>query len=74
MKTLILENNKNLFSDKNNMSEKITLIEGNNFVSEDNEVAEIMNDFFTNDVSNLNNQGYTELDIKEEDHILNIIN
>ena len=30
------------------MSEKITLIEGKNIVSEDNEVVEIMNDFFTN--------------------------
>ena len=61
---------KSLSSDKNNISEKITLIEGNNIISEDNEVAEIMNDFFTNVVTNLNIQGYThpELDSEEEDH------
>ena len=49
---------KPLFSDKNNICRKITLIEKNEIISNDKEVAEVMNDFFSNAVANLDITGY----------------
>ena len=44
---------KPFFSDKGVSTNKITLIEGDNIISKDEEVAEIMNSFFENAVSEL---------------------
>ena len=44
---------KPLFSDKQSTSQQITLIEGNTIISNDKEVADKMNDFFINAVTNL---------------------
>ena len=49
---------KPLFSDKNRKTEKITLIESGDIISNDNNIAEIMNNFFTNIVANLDIAGY----------------
>ena len=49
---------KPLFSDKQNHNRKITLIEGNDIISNNVEVAEVMNDFFSTAVSKLNIMGY----------------
>jgi len=69
---------KPLFSDKNNMSRKITLIdEGDEIISNDGHVAEIMNVFFANAVLKLGIKGFeTDLNINDanDDNIINIIN
>ena len=44
---------KPLFSDKINKSHKITLIEGNDIISDNQEIAERLNDFFTNAAKSL---------------------
>ena len=49
---------KPLFSDKNNMNGRITLIDQDDIISDDAKIAEIMNNFFTNIVENLDIQGY----------------
>ena len=49
---------KPLFSDKNNICRKITLIENNEILSNDTKVAEVMDDFFSNTVANLDITGY----------------
>ena len=49
---------KPLFSDKSVSNEKITLIENDNIVSEDLELAEIFNDFFVNIVPSLGIEEY----------------
>ena len=49
---------KPFFSDKNCMNKKITLIEGDKILSNDIEVAETMNDFFSNAVKSLDIQEY----------------
>ena len=66
---------KPLFSDKQNISRKITLIDDDTIISNDISVAETMNDFFSNAVEKLQIEGYTNHnpDI-ENDIIFNIIN
>ena len=54
---------KPLFSDKVKLRNKITLIEDENIFSEDKEVAEKLNSFFSNAVSNLKYQGLTLLNL-----------
>ena len=49
---------KPLFSDKVKLRNKITLIEDEKIFSEDGEVAEKLNSFFVNAVTNLNIQGF----------------
>ena len=49
---------KPFFSDKGPSSKHITLIEGEDIVSDDLKIAEKMNDFFANTVSNLDIKGY----------------
>ena len=62
---LILDNKKfwkavkPLFSDKHNISKKITLIEGDSIISDDAKVAETFNDYFSNIVANLDIIGYS---------------
>ena len=47
-----------LFSDKHNKSRKITLIESDNIISNDANVAEVMNTHFSNAVDSLDIMGY----------------
>ena len=49
---------KPLFSENHNSTKHITLIEGDDIISVDIEVAETMNDFFANSILNLNIIGY----------------
>ena len=49
---------KPMFSDKHVSNNKITLLEGDEIISRDKEVAETFNSFFTNAVNNLNIEGY----------------
>ena len=49
---------KPLFSDKHFCNNKITLIEGEEIVSEDQELAEIFNSYFANVVDNLDIEGF----------------
>ena len=67
---------KPLFSDKHNISKKINLIEGDKIISDDDKVAEVMNDFFSNAVQKLSIKGYETNLISDigNDNILNIIN
>ena len=44
---------KLLLSDKSKSNEKITLVEDNKIISEDNDNAELLNSFFSNAVKNL---------------------
>ena len=53
---------KPLFSEKHNISRKITLIERDDIISNDVNVAEVMNDFFSNAVANLDITGYSTTD------------
>ena len=66
---------KPLFSDKHNISRKITLIESDDIISNDVNVAEVMNKFFSNAVENLDITGYfpTENISNDEDNISKII-
>ena len=45
---------KPAFSEKSTKTDKITLIENNEILSEDNKISEIFNTYFSNLVSNLN--------------------
>ena len=66
---------KPLFSEKKNISRKIMLIEKDEIISKDVEVAETMNEFFSNAVEKLNLKGYhIELPSCSSDIITNIIN
>ena len=49
---------KPLFSDKHFTANKITLLDGNDIISEDAEVAKTFNDYFSNIVRRLNSEGY----------------
>ena len=67
---------KPLFSDKHFSNNKITLLEGDEIISKDNEIAEIFNDYFANIVGNLDVQGFLTCDYSynpELDYISNII-
>ena len=47
-----------MFSDKQNIQQKIVLIEDEELISNDIEIAERINDFFINTVTNLNIQDH----------------
>ena len=49
---------KPFFSDKSKSSKHITFIEGEDIISENLKVAEILNNFFASSISNLNIRGY----------------
>ena len=59
---------KPFFSDKKLSNESITLIENNNIISSDSDIAETFNDFFANAVKNLNINVDSAL-ITNSDHI-----
>ena len=56
---------KPLFSEKTMSTDNITLVENNVMVSEDQEVAEIFNSFFSNAVKNLNIDSYEHFSFDE---------
>ena len=67
---------KPLFSDKQQHSSNITLIENKKIISNDLEIAETMNNFFTNITKNLEIEGYNSTEFTpdiEVDDISNII-
>ena len=67
---------KPLFSDKHFSSNKITLLEGDEIISSDQEVAETFNSFFANVVENLDIEGFITCDYSyapELNYIANII-
>ena len=66
---------KPLFSDKNNICRKITLIDDGEIISNDVNIAETMNDFFSNAVAKLNLKEYQTdfLPCDVNDSISNII-
>ena len=49
---------KPFFSDKNNIGRNISLIDNNEIISNDDDIAEIMNSYFSNAVENLDITGY----------------
>ena len=67
---------KPLFSEKHNISRKITLIDDDNIISDDNRVAETFNDFFSNAVAILGIKGYQTNSNSNitDDNIVNITN
>ena len=65
---------KPLFSDKYNVNRAITLIDGNNIISEDINVAVKLNDFFSNAVKKLDIRGYEpEIPLIGKDKITDIV-
>ena len=67
---------KPLFSEKHFSSNKITLIEGEEIISNDQEIAELFNSFFANIVEKLDIEGFSTCDYSydpEMDYISNII-
>ena len=67
---------KPLFSEKHFGKKKVILVEGENIISNDREVAETMNDFFSNIVENLDinaNQDEHFIHDCDSNHISNII-
>ena len=67
---------KPLFSEKNNPGGKITLVENGSIISDDTNVANTFNDYFTNVVKTLNIQEFTTEDednINVEDRIKDCI-
>ena len=67
---------KPLFSEKHFSNNKITLIEGEEIISNDQELAEIFNSYFANVVDNLDIEGFETCDynyIPDLDYISNII-
>ena len=65
---------KPFFSDKHNMHKKITLIDGDEIISDDAKVTEKMNNFFSDAVSKLNIIGYqNEFSNTGHDKIFNYI-
>ena len=67
---------KPLFSDKQKVRQKIILIEDEDIISDDREVAEKMNEFFINPVSKLGIEDqFTQIDnIENFESIQNILN
>ena len=67
---------KPLFSEKHFSNNKITLLEGEEIISEDQEIAEIFNAYFANIVVNLDIEGFVTSDYSydpELDYVANII-
>ena len=67
---------KPLFSDKHFSNNKITLLEGEEIISNDNKIAEIFNAYFANIVENLDIEGFKTYDYSynpELNYISNII-
>ena len=66
---------KPLFSDKNTSTRNITLIENKTIVSSDENVAEIMNDFFSNVVDSMQIRGFNSESITDihTDEVTNCI-
>ena len=63
-----------MFSDKHDMHKKITLIDGDEIISDDAKVAEKLNNFFSDAVSKLNIIGYqNEFSNTGHDKIFNSI-
>ena len=65
-----------LFSEKHFSNNKITLLDGEEIISEDQEIAEIFNAYFANIVVNLDIEGFVTCDYSynpELDYIANII-
>ena len=56
---------KPLFSEKAMSTDNITLIENNEMISDDHEVAEVFNSFFSNAVKNLNIDSYEHFSFDE---------
>ena len=53
---------KLLFSEKHFSNNKITFLEGDEIISDDQEIAEIFNDYFVNIVVNLDIEGFVTCD------------
>ena len=67
---------KPLFSEKHFSNNKITLIEGEEIIHNDREIAEKFNSYFANVVENLGIEGFTKHDFSykpEQDYISNIV-
>ena len=66
---------KPFFLDKNSSSKHITLIEGEDIISSDMKVAEIMNTFLSISATNLDIRGYNIISIldPDQDTISNIV-
>ena len=67
---------KPLFSEKHFSNNKITLIEGEEIISDDQQIAEIFNSYFANIVENLDITGFSTFDYSYDpgmDYISNII-
>ena len=67
---------KALFSEKHFSNNKITLLEGDEIIYDDQEIAEIFNDYFANIVVNLDIEGVVTCDYPDDpelDYIANII-
>ena len=65
-----------LFSDKHFSSKKIILVEGEEIISNDSDIAGIFNSYFANIVENLDIEGFTSYDFSydpEQDYISNIV-
>ena len=63
---------KPFFTEKSCNNEKIILVEGDRIISQNEEVAETFNNFFTNAVKSLNIKGYIN-DIEESNDKGNFI-
>ena len=64
------------FSEKYTPTKRITLVENDEIITNDNNIAEVMNDFFTNIVDKLEIEGFQTENFEynfEIDHISNII-
>ena len=67
---------KPFFSDKHFGNNKITLLEGEVIISNDQQIAEIFNVYFANIVENLDIEGFVTYDyyyVPEQDYISNIV-
>ena len=66
---------KPLFSDKNKLNNKIVLIEGDDIISDDTELASTFNKYFANIVSDLDIKGYPCSDVtNSQDAVSSAIN
>ena len=65
---------KPLFSDKPITNNKITLLEGEEIISDNFEIAETLNAFFTNVVENLDIQGFNTSDYSADSELDNTYN
>ena len=64
------------FSEKYTPAKKITLLENDKIITNDSDIAEVMNEFFTNIVDQLEIEGFLTKHVDynfEIDHIANII-